>query len=102
MKLNEMVSARYGCRFPARYNKPAIEYYRQHSYSTRCLFIFDMMNERNDYTLCNDDIRYMCEDATEVWAELFEAYLYAAYEDTKMYGGKPKTLIIILDDDHND
>ena len=99
MKLNEIVSARYNCSFPAKLNKPAIEYYREHSPHTRCLFIFDMMNTLNDYTLHRDELRYMVEEAHEVWAELFEAYLYAAYEDIKKNSKKPKNLVIVLDDE---
>ena len=96
MKLHEIVSARYNCSFPAKLNKPAIEYYKNHSQGTRCLFIFDMMNTLNDYTLHRDELRYMVEEAPEVWAELFEAYLYAAYEDVKKNGKKPRNLVLIL------
>ena len=99
MKLHEIVSARYNCSFPARLNKAAIAYYREHSQYTRCGFIFDMQESLNDYTLHRDELRYMIEEAPEVWAELFEAYLYAAYEDVKKNGRKPKNLVIILDDE---
>ena len=99
MRLNEFISARYNCSFPAKLNKPAIEYYKNHSQGTRCLFIFDMMESLNDYTLHRDELRYMVEEAPEVWAELFEAYLYAAYEDVKKNGKKPKNLVIVLDDE---
>ena len=101
MKLHEIVSARYNCKFPARYNRPAIEYYRTHSHGTQCLFIFDNMLLKKDFSLCNDDIRFMSEPcvAPNVWPELFEAFLYAAYEDIKENGKKPKNLVIILDDE---
>ena len=98
MKLNEIISARYNCSFPARLNKAAIEYYKNNSQYTRCLFIFDMMNRINDYTLHRDEFRYMCEEAPEVFPELFEAYLYASYEDFKRNKAKPKNLVIVLDD----
>ena len=99
MKLHEIVSARYNCSFPAKLNKPAIEYYKNHSQGTRCLFIFEMMESLNDYTLHRDELRYMVEEAPEVWVELFEAYLYAAYEDVKKNGRKPRNLGIVLDDE---
>lgn len=99
MKLHEIVSARYNCSFPAKLNKTAIEYYKNNSQYTRCLFIFEMMNTLNDYTLHRDELRYMIEEAPEVWAELFEAYLYAAYEDVKKNGKKPRNLVIVLDDE---
>ena len=101
MKLNEIVSARYGCKFPARYNRPAIEYYRTHSYGTQCLFIFDNMIMNKDFSLCNDDIKFMSDPsvAPNVWPEIFEAFLYAAYEDIKKNSKKPKNLVIVLDDD---
>lgn len=99
MKLHEIVSARYNCSFPAKLNKPAIEYYKNHSQGTRCLFIFEMMETLNDYTLHRDELRYMVEEDPEVWVVLFEAYLYAAYEDVKKNGRKPKNLVLILDDD---
>ena len=99
MKLHEFVSARYNCSFPAKLNKPAIEYYKNNSPHTRCLFIFEMMETLSDYTLHRDELRYMIEEAPEVWVELFEAYLYAAYEDVKKNGKKPKYLVIVLDDE---
>ena len=99
MKLHEIVSARYNCSFPAKLNKPAIEYYKNHSQGTRCLFIFEMMESLNDYTLHRDELRYMVDEAPEVWVELFEAYLYAAYEDVKKNGKKPRNLVIVLDDE---
>ena len=99
MKLHEIVSARYNCSFPAKLNKPAIEYYKNHSQGTRCLFIFEMMETLNDYTLHRDELRYMVEEDPEVWAVLFEAYLYAAYEDVKKNGKKPRNLVIVLDDE---
>ena len=99
MKLHEIVSARYNCSFPAKLNKPAIEYYKNHSQGTRCLFIFEMMESLNDYTLHRDELRYMIEEAPEVWAELFEAYLYAAFEDVKKNGKKPKNLVMVLYDE---
>lgn len=98
MKLHELISARYGCRFTAKLNKPAIDYYLQNSPQARCHFIFDMMLERRDFTLCSDDIRYMCEEATEVFPEMLEAFLWAAYEDVKKNRVKPKNLVIILDE----
>ena len=99
MKLHEIVSARSNCSFPAKLNKLAIEYYKNHSQGTRCLFIFEMMESLNDYTLHRDELRYMIEEAPEVWAELFEAYLYAAYGYIKKNGKKPRNLVLILDDD---
>ena len=99
MKLHEIVSARYNCSFPAKLNKPAVEYYKNTIHGNRCLFIFEMMESLNDYTLHRDELRYMCEEAPEVWPELFEAYLYAAYEEIKKNGKKPRNLVLILDDD---
>ena len=99
MKLHEAVSERYGCKFPARLNEPAIAYYREHSWNTRCLFIFDYMLERGDFTLIRDDLRYMTEEATEVWAELLEAFLYAACEDVRKNGRKPRGLAVNLEDE---
>ena len=99
MKLNEIVSARYGCTFPARLNKQAVEYYQNNSPHYRCLFIVEMMERLNDYTLHHDELKYMVEEAPEVWLELFEAFLYAAYEDIKKNGRKPKNLVLILDDE---
>ena len=99
MKLHEIVSARYNCSFPAKLTPAAIEFYKNNSPHCRCLFIVDMMLSLNDYTLHRDELRYMIEEAPEVWAELFEAYLYAAYEDVKKNGKKPKNLVIVLDDE---
>lgn len=100
MKLNEIVSARYGCKFPARYNRPAIEYYRTHSNGTQCLFIFDNMIMNKDFSLCADDIKFMCEPfvAPNIWPELFEAFLYAAYEDVKQNKVKPQNLDVSMYD----
>ena len=97
MKLHEIVSARYNCTFPAKLNKPAIEYYKDNSPHARCLFIFEMMESLNDYTLHRDELRYMIEEAPEVWVELFEAFLYAAYEDVKKNGKNPRNLVILFD-----
>lgn len=103
MKLNEIVSARYGCTFPAKYNKPAVAYYRDHVHEREnwpsCMFIFDLMDKINDYTVPKFELQYMCEDAKEVWSALFEAFLYAAYQDIKNNGRKPKNLVLILDDE---
>ena len=99
MKLNEFVSAYYHCSFPARLNRAAIAYYRDNSQSTRCYFFLEEMLRKNDYTLCHDDIHYMSEIANEVFPELFEAFLYAAYEDFKKNHVKPKNLIIIIGDE---
>ena len=96
MKLNEFVSAYYRCSFPARLNRAAIEYYRYNSQSARCYFFLEEMVRKNDYTLCRDDIHYMCEIASEAFPELFEAFLYAAYEDFKKNQIKPKNLVIII------
>ena len=98
MKLNEAVSACYSCCFPARYNKSAIEYYREHSRGTQCLFIFDNMIDKDDYTLCSDDLHFMSE-VEVVWAELFEAFLYTAYEDFKKNRKKPMNFVISIDDE---
>ena len=98
MKLNECVSAYYHCSFPERLNRAAIAYYRDNSESTRCNFFLEEMVRKNDYTLCRDDIHYMCEIANEAFPELFEAFLYAAYEDFKENQIKPKGLVIIIPD----
>ena len=100
MKLNEIVSARYGCKFPARYNRSAIEYYRTHSCGTQCLFIFDNMIMNKDFSLCNDDIKFMSDPsvAPNVWPELFEAFLYTAYEDVKQNKVKPRNLDVSMYD----
>ncbi len=99
MKLNEFVSAYYRCSFPARLNPAAIAYYRDNSSSTRCYFFLEEMVRKNDYTLHRDDIHFMSEAANEVFPELFEAFLYAAYEDFKKNHIKPKNLTIIIPDE---
>ncbi len=101
MKLNEVVSARFGCTFPAKYNKPALDYYREQIKEewSSCVFIFDHMVKNNDYTLHRDELRYMCENAPDVWSALLEAFLYSAYEDVKKNGRKPKNLVLFLDND---
>lgn len=96
MKLNEIISAYYNCSFPARLNRAAIEYYRDNSQSTRCYFFLAKMMEENDYTLHPDDISFMAEASKEVFPELFEAFLYAAYQDFQKNHIKPKNLIIII------
>ena len=62
MKLNEVVSARFNCTFPIRYNQPAVAYYCEHVRENfpSCLFIFELMAKTNDYTLHRDELRYMC------------------------------------------
>ena len=101
MKLNELISARYNCSFPSKLNRAAIEYYREHSNGTQCLFIFDNMIANKDFSLCTDDIKFMSEPfvAPNVFPELFEAFLYAAYEDFKKNHVKPKNLVIIISDE---
>lgn len=101
MKLHEIVSARYGCTFPTKYNKPAVEYYLDQIQEEwpSCRFIFEMLKELDDYTIHRDELRYMCEHAPDVWPALLEAFLYAAYEDIKKNGRKPKNLVLILDDE---
>ena len=98
MKLNELVSAYYHCSFPTKLNRAAIAYYRDNSESTRCNFFLEEMVRKNDYTLCRDDIHFMSEASKEVFPELFEAFLYAAYEDFKKNQIKPKNLVIIIPD----
>jgi hypothetical protein len=56
------------------------------------------MLRKNDYTLHPDDIHFMNEVANEAFPELFEAFLYAAYEDFKKNQIKPKNLVIIIPD----
>ena len=99
MKLNEFVSAYYNCSFPARLNRAAIEYYRDNSQGTQCYFFLEEMVRRNDYTLYPDDIRFMSEVAKEAFPELFEAFLYAAYQDFQKNHTKPKNLVIIISDE---
>lgn len=101
MKLNEFVSAYYHCLFPSKLNRAAIEYYRTHSNGTQCLFIFDNMIKNKDFSLCADDIKFMCETfvAPNVFPELFEAFLYATYEDFKKNHVKQKKLVIIIPDE---
>ena len=96
MKLNEIVSAYYNCSFPARLNRAAIEYYRDNSQSTRCYFFLAEMIRNNDYTLHRDDIQFICEASKEVFPELFEAFLYAAYKDVQKNHNKPKNLAIVI------
>jgi hypothetical protein len=96
MKLNEFVAAYYHCSFPARLNRAAIAYYRDNSQSARCYFFLEEMVRKNDYTLCRDDIHFMSEAANEVFPELFEAFLYAAYQDFQKNHTKPKNLVIII------
>ena len=100
MKLNEFVSAYYSCSFPARLNRVAIEYYRDNSQGARCYFFLEEMVRNNDYTLHCDDIRFISEAAKEVLPELFEAFLYAAYEDFKKNQVKPKRLVIVIQDEN--
>ena len=99
MKLNEFVSAYYHCSFPARLNREAIEYYRYNSQSARCYFFLEEMVRKNDYTLHHDDIHFMSEAANEVFPELFEAFLFAAYQDFQKNHTKPKNLVIIISDE---
>ena len=99
MKLNEIISAYYNCSFPAKLNRAAIEYYRDNSQSARCYFFLEEMVRNNNYTLHRDDIQFMSEASKEVFPELFEAFLYAAYEDFKKNHIKPKNLVIILPDE---
>ena len=103
MKLNEFVSKYYRCSFPESFNLSAIEYYRKHSDGTQCLFIFDNMIANKDFSLCDDDIKFMNEPfvAFNVFPELFEAFLYAAYEDFKKTHIKPKNLVIVIPDEEN-
>lgn len=98
MKLNEFISAYYRCSFPTRLNRVAIAYYRDNSQSARCYFFLEEMVRKNDYTLHRDDIHFMSEIANEVFPELFEAFLYAAYEDFKKNQIKPKGLVIVIPD----
>ena len=102
MKLNEIVSARYNCSFPAKLNKPAVAYYLEqiNEEYPSCIFIFDRLKQSNDYTIHRDELRYMYEHAPDVWPALLEAFLYAAYEDVKKNGKKPKNLVIVLDDEN--
>lgn len=99
MKLNEFVSAYYNCSFPARLNRAAIEYYRDNSQSARCYFFLEEMVRKNDYTLHQDDIHFMSEAHKEVFPELFEGFLFAAYEDFQKNHTKPKNLVIIISDE---
>lgn len=101
MKLNEFVSAHYHCSFPAKLNRAAIDYYKTHSNGTQCLFVFENMIVNDDFSLCADDIAFMSQPfvATNVLPELFEAFLYAAYEDFKKNPVKPKNLAITIPDE---
>ena len=60
------------------------------------------MIENKDFSLCNDDIKFMCEPfvAPNVFPELFEAFLYAAYKDFQQNHVKPKNLVIIISDEN--
>ena len=100
MKLNEIISAYYSCSFPAKLNRAAIEYYRDNSQSTRCYFFLEEMVRNNNYTLHRDDIQFMSEASKEVFPELFEAFLFAAYEDFKKNHSKSKNLVIIISDEN--
>ena len=100
MKLNEIISAYYSCSFPAKLNRAAIEYYRDNSQSTRCYFFLEEMVRNNNYTLHRDDIQFMSEASKEVFPELFEAFLFAAYEDFKKNHSKSKNLVIIIPDEN--
>lgn len=97
MKVNELISARYGCKFPASLNREAISYHLEKYPLSRCHFISDMMDSKEEYTLKKDEISAICE-FSEVLCELFESYLYAAYTSFSQNHKKPKTLVIILDD----
>jgi len=99
MKLNEFISARYGCSFPVRLNRAAIEYYRKNSKSARCDYIFEHMLQTKRFELSPDDVRFMCEVSPDVFAEMFEAYLWAAYEDFRVNQRNPKGFVIVLDFD---
>ena len=100
MKLNEIISAYYSCSFPAKLNRAAIEYYRDNSQSTRCYFFLEEMVRNNNYTLHRDDLQFMSEASKEVFPELFEAFLFAAYEDFKKNHSKSKNLVIIIPDEN--
>ena len=99
MKLNEFVSAHFNCSFPAKLNHAAVVYYRDNSRTTSCYFFLEEMVRKNDYTLCSDDVHFMSETAKEAIHELFEAFLYAAYEDFKKNHVKPKNLVITIPDE---
>ena len=96
MKLNELISAYYNCSFPAKLNRAAIEYYRDNSQSGRCYFFLEEMVRNNNYTLNRVDIQFMSEASKEVFPELFEAFLYAAYQDFQKNHTKPKNLVLII------
>ena len=100
MKLNELVSAYYRCSFPTRLNRAAIAYYRENSPSARCYFFLEEMVIKNDYSLHRDDIRFISEAQNEIFPELFEAFLYAAYEDVKKHQMKPRGLTVIIPDEN--
>ena len=99
MKLNEFISAYYNCSFPERLNRAAIEYYRENSAGTQCNFFLYEMVRNNNYTMHTDDIRFITEVAPIAFPELFEAFLYAAYDDFKKKKIKPKKLMIIIHED---
>ena len=64
-------------------------------------WLFDNMIMNKDFSLCADDIKFMSETfvAPNVFPELFEAFLYAAYEDFKKNHIKPKNLMIVIPDE---
>lgn len=97
MKLNELISARYNCKFPAILNPCAAQYYLHNSTNTECGFIIEEMMRTKNYELHTDEIRYMCEMSEKIFADLFEAYVYASWEKLLEKGERPKTLIIVLD-----
>ena len=45
-----------------------------------------------------DDIEFINGASKEVFPELFEGFLYAAYKDFKKNHAKPKNLVIIIPD----
>ncbi len=96
MKLNELISKRYNCKFPQYLTVPAIHYYREHSRGTRCLFFLEEILRTKDSELHPDVISYMEDVAPEGYPELFEAYLFAAYEEVKENPKKPRGIVIVL------
>ena len=97
MRINEVVSSYYGCKFPHRLTKKAIEHYRENSREAKAMFILDDMIRTNDYTVENDTLRYIVEEIPDALPELFAAYLYAAAEDVRANPSKGRSIVVMID-----
>lgn len=90
MKLNELVSLAYGTLFPPHLTRTAVEYYLDgHAKGPGCAFFLEDMVKRNDFTLSLDELHYLKYDAPRAFPDLYEAFLYAAYQGAKQFRPMP-------------